>query len=121
MSHEIQVRMSDLKFSCPTCQQHIQAGPEYAGVQISCPACAAPMMVPGSPISAVSAAPVAPGPAYASPPPPPPTPAAAAGCPSCGTPLPRGAVLCTRCGYNLATKKRTVAGKVVPLGSKMAP
>src|SRR5262249_34945938 len=62
-----------------------------------------------------------PTPTYAPPPPPPSQPAAAGGCPSCGNPLPRGAVICTKCGYNLATRKRTVAGRTVPLGSAMAP
>lgn len=28
----------------------------------------------------------------------------------------RGAVLCTHCGYNLATRQRTVAGRPAPLG-----
>jgi predicted anti-sigma-YlaC factor YlaD len=51
------------------------------------------------------------------------TPAASAGagCPSCGTPLPRGAVLCTTCGYNVATRQRTVAGRPAALGRPTAP
>jgi len=48
-------------------------------------------------------------------------PAAAGGCPSCGAALPRGAVLCTKCGYNLATKQRTVAGRAAAPGRAMAP
>jgi predicted anti-sigma-YlaC factor YlaD len=61
---------------------------------------------------------------------PPPRPAAAhspppasvgAGCPSCGTALSRGAVLCTACGYNLATGQRTVAGRPAALGKPAAP
>ena len=39
--------MSDLKFSCPQCQQHIQCEENYAGTEITCPACSARMMVPG--------------------------------------------------------------------------
>jgi hypothetical protein len=46
---------------------------------------------------------------------------AASGCPSCGGALPRGAVLCTRCGFNLATGQRTVAGRPAPRGRAMAP
>ncbi len=119
--------MSDLKFACPTCQQHIQADQGYAGMEISCPACAGKMLVPGTPMVAAVSAPVH-APVYAPPPAappyaPPPSVAApaAAGCPSCGAPLARGAMLCTKCGYNLATKKRMVAGKVVAPGKAMAP
>src|SRR2546426_12010305 len=113
--------MSDIKFSCPACQQHIQADQGYADMQINCPACKTPLIVPSA--VAVAPAPVpVPSPAYAPPPPPPTRPASAAGgCPSCGNSLPRGAVICTRCGYNLATKKRTVAGRTVPLGASLAP
>ncbi len=38
--------MNEFKFSCPHCQQNIQATPEYAGVQINCPSCQAPIVVP---------------------------------------------------------------------------
>jgi hypothetical protein len=50
----------------------------------------------------------------------PPAPATG-GCPSCGTSLPRGAVLCTVCGYNLATGQRTVAGRPAAPGKPTAP
>src|SRR5438552_17405678 len=113
--------MSDLKFSCPACQQHIQADQGYAGIQINCPACNAPLIVPGATAAAPASAAV-PAAAYTPPPPAPTRPASAAGgCPSCGNPLPRGAVICTKCGYNIATKQRTVAGRVVPMGAAMAP
>jgi len=110
--------MSDFKFSCPSCQQHIQADHGYAGLQINCPACNAPIIVPG----AVATPPAPVLSAAEAPPPPPPRPGpVAGGCPSCGNPLPRGAVICIKCGYNLATKQRTVAGRVVPMGAAMAP
>jgi hypothetical protein len=106
--------MSEIKFSCPGCQQKITADAGYAGLQINCPACASPMIVPGPALVAPAAAqlqnPVAP-------PEPPSASAASGACPSCGNALPRGAVICTRCGYNLATKKRMVAGRVVPPGA----
>jgi hypothetical protein len=119
--------MSEIKFACPSCQQHIQADAGYAGMQIDCPACKAKMIVPGT-RPAPMAAPPAPIPvpvpisaaatAYA---PPPPSSAPAAGaCPSCGGALPRGAVLCTVCGYNLATRQRTVAGRPAALGRPTA-
>jgi hypothetical protein len=41
--------MSEFKFSCPNCQQNIQATSEYSGLQINCPACHAPMVVPAAP------------------------------------------------------------------------
>jgi DNA-directed RNA polymerase subunit RPC12/RpoP len=114
--------MSDIKFACPACQQHISADQGYAGMEIACPACSARMIVPGTPVRASIPAPV-PAPAYI---PPPPSPAAAAaptaaagGCPSCGAALPRGAVICTQCGYNMATKQRMVGGRVVPPGKAM--
>jgi hypothetical protein len=41
--------MSEFKFSCPNCQQVIQATPEYSGSQIPCPACQTPLVVPDAP------------------------------------------------------------------------
>jgi hypothetical protein len=38
--------MNEFKFSCPHCQQNIQATPEYAGVQITCPSCQTAIVVP---------------------------------------------------------------------------
>jgi hypothetical protein len=38
--------MSDLKFSCPACAQHIQCDESYAGEKIPCPSCAALVRVP---------------------------------------------------------------------------
>ena len=38
--------MNEFKFSCPHCQQSIEATPEYAGVQINCPSCQAAIVVP---------------------------------------------------------------------------
>jgi hypothetical protein len=119
--------MADIKFACPTCQQHIQAESGYAGVQIVCPACHASLIVPGTPappaLVAVSAPAYAAGPAVPAAPSVTAAPRSAAGsaCPSCKGPLPRGAVLCTRCGYNLATGQRTVAGRPAPLGKPGAP
>jgi hypothetical protein len=70
--------MSEFKFSCPNCQQNIQATSEYSGLQINCPACKTPLVVPAAP-----EAPAAPAttsgsrlsmaaPPPATPPPPPP-------------------------------------------------
>jgi DNA-directed RNA polymerase subunit RPC12/RpoP len=112
--------MPDIKFSCPSCQQHIQAEAGYAGMQINCPTCQGALLVPAAPPAPRVLMPSA---ASFTPPPPPPPPgpavsasSTASGCPSCGNALPRGAVLCTNCGYNLVTKQRTVAGHVVAPG-----
>jgi hypothetical protein len=41
--------MSEFKFSCPHCQQNIQATPEYSGTQITCPSCQNTLVVPPAP------------------------------------------------------------------------
>jgi len=41
--------MSEFKFSCPGCGQRIAATDEYAGHQITCPACQAAIVVPAPP------------------------------------------------------------------------
>jgi hypothetical protein len=107
--------MANIKFSCPHCQQHIEADSGYAGVQINCPACKGGMVVPGgapapAPI-AISAAPPTPAPLHLQAPR-----ASASACPSCKAAMPPGAVLCVSCGYNLATGKRTVTGGPTALG-----
>lgn len=124
--------MADMKFSCPHCQQHISADAGYAGLQINCPSCNGSLIVPADPAVSAPASAPAPAPARlsirssASAAAPPPlsgaAPAAAgSGCPSCGVALPRGAVLCTHCGYNLVTRQRTVAGRPAALGKPRAP
>lgn len=109
--------MAELKFSCPHCQQHIQADEGYAGLQIQCPSCRGSLIVPGTP--------AAPAPAASAPPPPVPpqagarlatrqsAPSAPTGsvCPSCKAALPHGAVLCTSCGYNLVTRQRATVSR----------
>jgi hypothetical protein len=41
--------MSEFKFSCPNCQQNIQATSEYSGLQINCPSCQTLLVVPAAP------------------------------------------------------------------------
>ena len=38
-----------MKFNCPSCQQKIEAPPEYAGLVINCPACQRQFQVPAAP------------------------------------------------------------------------
>ena len=40
--------MSDTKFSCPACGQHLAGDARYAGTQIRCPACQQPFIVPAA-------------------------------------------------------------------------
>jgi hypothetical protein len=54
--------MSEFKFSCPHCGQHMQATAEYSGQQIPCPACQKLLVVPPSPAAPASNMP-APAPA----------------------------------------------------------
>ncbi len=41
--------MTDIRFECPHCQQHMQAEAGYSGLQITCPACHGSFVVPGIP------------------------------------------------------------------------
>lgn len=75
--------MSDIKFSCPGCGQHITCDESLGGNEVQCPGCKAVMVVPGG----------APAPA-------------AAACPGCAAPLAEGAVICTQCGLNLQTGQK---------------
>src|SRR5882762_6283190 len=113
--------MPDIKFSCPHCDQHIAADSGYGGMQINCPGCNGGLVVPQpdpTPPPAVHA--VAPAPTEARLKPQAPA-ATASGCPSCGGALPRGAVLRTSCGFNLATGQRIVAGRPAAPGKPVAP
>jgi DNA-directed RNA polymerase subunit RPC12/RpoP len=38
--------MTEFKFPCPHCSQHIQATEAYAGMQIACPSCQGVLLVP---------------------------------------------------------------------------
>jgi Domain of unknown function (DUF4190) len=47
--------MSDFKFNCPNCGQHLSGDERYSGLQITCPACAKPLVVPSAPTAAAPA------------------------------------------------------------------
>jgi hypothetical protein len=51
--------MSELKFSCPSCGQHIQCDATHAGENIPCPACALLIRVPENAPVVVKAPPAA--------------------------------------------------------------
>jgi hypothetical protein len=52
--------MSEFKFSCPNCGQHIQCDELWSGRQINCPACQQPLMVPSLGPPAPAATPLPP-------------------------------------------------------------
>jgi hypothetical protein len=64
--------MSDFKFACPNCSQKISATDEYIGQQITCPACRATIVVPGTAPAAARSSIATPTPPGAPPPPAPP-------------------------------------------------
>lgn len=41
--------MSDFKFSCPQCEQHLSCDVQLAGRQIQCPACNHLIRIPAAP------------------------------------------------------------------------
>ena len=54
--------MKTIKFACPHCDQHIQCGEEYGGIQIACPSCEGTMQVPEGPQSLECPSPLKPAP-----------------------------------------------------------
>ena len=44
--------MSDFKFSCPHCEQHLQCNETMSGRQIVCPTCQHLIVIPPSPVQA---------------------------------------------------------------------
>jgi DNA-directed RNA polymerase subunit RPC12/RpoP len=71
----------DIEFSCPRCNQSLEAPTDMAGETIECPACEQAIAIP------VPAGTVA----------------AKTGCPSCGEALAPGSVLCISCGFHTGT------------------
>jgi hypothetical protein len=69
--------MSEFKFSCPNCDQHIAADESWSGAQIQCPKCQSQIVVPRMAVAALATTPPSPAvPAAASPAPAPPPPLA---------------------------------------------
>ena len=100
---------------CDRCGVGLQLGPEHAGKGVRCPKCGYLWVVQEAPAQTTrggSPAPAAPSPA----PPSRSSPKAAAQlgkpCPSCGAPLPPGAILCVACRYNLRTGQQVQGANV---------
>jgi hypothetical protein len=97
--------MSEIKFACPGCEQHIACDTGYSGMEISCPACKAKMIVPQLPGAPPPPARLSIG-STAPPPLPPPPSAGGRTCQSCGAGVEPDAMICTLCGTNLETGQR---------------
>jgi hypothetical protein len=46
--------ISELKFACPICEQHIACDPGLGGLQMECPTCFAEIIIPKSPMGATT-------------------------------------------------------------------
>lgn len=71
--------MADISFSCPSCQQNLEAPEEMGGEIVECPACSTPLTIPEAPPPALVREPE---------------------CPSCRAPMEEEAVLCVKCGFH---------------------
>jgi hypothetical protein len=48
------ITVSELKFACPVCQQHIACDPGLGGLQMECPTCLAKIIIPKAPTGATT-------------------------------------------------------------------
>jgi len=46
--------VSELKFACPVCQQHIACDPGLGGLQMECPTCFQQIIIPKAPTGATT-------------------------------------------------------------------
>lgn len=46
VTQTVEIPMPDLKFSCPNCNQHLEAAPEMIGSVVACPSCNKQIQVP---------------------------------------------------------------------------
>jgi len=109
--------MSDIEFNCPECNQHLEAPPDLAGVEIACPACETILSVPtqqGALTAAQIIRATAAEDGTEDPESSPHKPFTRADdrkvqCPSCDTSLESGTVICVDCGYNFKTRRKMSA------------
>lgn len=121
--------MSDVRFKCPHCGQHLKADEDMSGEPLDCPTCGKPMRIPG--------APGMPKPREIPPPLPPPIPVqprpppvpsrepsrsvAVFSCPCCGTDMrtlasPGQGVRCPACGGTVIVPSPEKPSLIVVLG-----
>jgi hypothetical protein len=48
------IPMSELKFACPVCDQHIACDPGLGGLQMECPTCFRQIIIPRRPTGATT-------------------------------------------------------------------
>jgi hypothetical protein len=48
------ITISELKFACPVCQQHIACDPGLGGLQMECPTCLGKIIIPKAPTGATT-------------------------------------------------------------------
>ncbi len=60
--------MGDIKFSCPSCNQHITCDELWGGHELACPSCQTPLVVPAPPPQPVAAGPTGGNPLVPKPP-----------------------------------------------------
>jgi hypothetical protein len=89
--------MAEIRFSCPDCDQDLEAPEDMAGEVVECPSCEAQLAVPGEAVSAPGAA--LPGVDDADD-------GGDVECPSCSQTMAPDAVLCVHCGYNIKLGKK---------------
>jgi hypothetical protein len=46
--------ISELKFACPVCEQHIACDPALGGLQMECPTCFRQIIIPKAPTGATT-------------------------------------------------------------------
>ena len=94
MNDSLQTSMSDFKFSCPACDQHLALDEGWRGRQLNCPACRNAIEIPSAPAPLTLKA--APSQVKES----------APRCPECQQPVQSHSIICTNCGFNLRTRER---------------
>jgi uncharacterized membrane protein len=113
--------MSEFKFTCPSCGQHLAAPEASMGQQIQCPACQGDIVIPAPPAETTESAAQNPasrpglriaGVDKTTPPPSSASSGAQANsfCPNCGKPIAPGAAFCGACG-NPTGQGSTGAGR----------
>ncbi|MGD1087241.1 MAG: hypothetical protein ABR955_00740 [Verrucomicrobiota bacterium] len=48
------ITISELKFACPVCEQHIACDPALGGLQMECPTCFRQIIIPKAPTGATT-------------------------------------------------------------------
>ena len=85
--------MAEISFTCPDCQQVLEATDDMAGQVVECPACQQQITVPGLEDPATETAAEEQD-------------EASQECPSCGTAMETDAVLCLQCGFHTKLGKK---------------